>query len=429
MTASDVVVGAAAPAVKVRLASFALNGHVRLGLGAVIYLVEAEGRFVPRFRPLCFVQLMAGMEPILPYFCNVANDGFTQGDNRLGRIIMATMDAVTSLFVRKMVAAAGSGTNAQDLLSSVGLDPDANVDPKAMVAASVYYDLLERIAKVIDATDLPLRTGASMRCDDYGALGLAFKAAPTLFGSYSRVARYARLWTSVVAYELRPDGANTWFVLHRAGPRRLGLRLSNEATLASATAIGREVSQDGVFTPLEVHLSHPAPAVVAHHVAYFGCPVIFSSDRDAILISAECGSRVNKLGDEGITRFLQQHLDRELEQITDTKSLNERTRETIARALSEGLPKMEDVARNLGMSVRSLHRRLADDGMTFRTLTEDTRQELAEGLLRDERYSIAEIAFLTGFSEQSSFNRAFKRWAGGTPATYRKAQNRPVTTT
>jgi len=341
--------------------------------------------------------------------------------------MMVAMDAVTSLFVRKMVAAAGDDADASALLQSVGLDLDAKANPKAMVAASAYYGLLERIAKDIDATALPLRTGASMRCDDYGALGLAFKAAPTLFGSYSRVARYARLWTSVVTYELKPDGPNTWFVLHRSGPRRLGLRLSNEATLASATAIGREVSQDGAFTPLEVHLSHPAPSVIAHHEAYFGCPVFFGSDRDAILISPDSINRSNKLGDEGITHFLQQHLDRELAQITVTKSLNQHTKDVIARALSEGLPKMEDVARSLGMSVRSLHRRLADDGMTFRTLTEDTRQELAEGLLRDERYSIAEVAFLTGFSEQSSFNRAFKRWAGDTPATYRKAQPRPTT--
>ena len=334
------------------------------------------------------------------------------------------MDAVTSLFVRKMVAAAGDGADASALLRSVGLDPNVKVDPKAMVSATVYYELLERIANDIDATELPLRTGASMRCDDYGALGLAFKAAPTLFGSYSRVARYARLWTSVVAYGLEPDGSNTWFELHRSGARRLGLRLSNEATIASATAIGREVSRDGAFTPLEVHFTHPQPEVISHHEAYFGCPVFFSSNRDAILISAESINRANKLGDEGIAQFLQQHLDQELAQITDTKSLNERTKDVIARALSEGLPKMEYVARNLGMSVRSLHRRLADDGMTFRTLTEDTRRELAEGLLREESYSIAEVAFLTGFSEQSSFNRAFKRWAGRTPATYRKAGNR-----
>lgn len=332
------------------------------------------------------------------------------------------MNAVTSLFVRKVVAAAGVGSDASGLLQSVGLDPDAKADPKVMIEASAYYDLLERIAKRIDATALPLRTGASMRCDDYGALGLAFKAAPTLYGSYERVARYARLWTSVVSYELVADGPNTWFVLHRTGARRLGLRLSNEATLASATAIGREVSIDGVFTPLEVRLRHPAPAVIAHHEAYFGCPVVFGSDRDAILIAADSIHRANKLGDAGITQFLQQHLDQELTQITETRSLHERTKDVIAGALSEGLPRMEDVARSLGMSVRSLHRRLADDSMTFRTLTEDTRQELAEGLLRDARYSISEIAFLTGFSEQSSFNRAFKRWVGETPATYRKAQ-------
>lgn len=336
--------------------------------------------------------------------------------------MMAFMDAITSLFVRKMVTAARAGAKETALLQSVGLDADSKADPKTMVAAPLYYDLLERIAQDIDPTELPLRTGASMRCDDYGALGLAFKAAPTLFGSYSRVARYARLWTSVVEYELQSDGVNTWFALHRSGPRRLGLRLSNEATLASATALGREVSLDGAFAPLEVHLSHAAPKTTMHHEAYFGCPVYFGSDRDAILISPQAMSRTNRLGDEGITQFLQRHLDQELTQITDKKTLNERTKDTIARALSEGLPKMEDVARHLGMSVRSLHRRLADDGMTFRTLTEGARQDLAKGLLRDERYSIAEIAFLTGFSEQSSFNRAFKRWVGDTPATYRKAQ-------
>ena len=350
-----------------------------------------------------------------------------KSDNLHIHIMMVSMDAVTSLFVRKVVAAAGDGVDAAALLRSAGLDPNARADPKAMISATVYYELIERIAGETDATQLPLRTGASMRCDDYGALGLAFKAAPTLFGSYSRVARYARIWTSVVAYALEPDGSNTWFVLHRSGTRRLGLRMSNEATLASATAIAREVSHNGTFTPLEVHLTHPQPKVIAHHEAYFGCPVFFGSDRDAILISNESINRTNKLGDEGITQFLQQHLDQELALIANTKSLNERTKDVIARALSEGLPKMDDVARNLGMSVRSLHRRLADDGLTFRTLTENTRQELAEALLRDARYSIAEVAFLTGFSEQSSFNRAFKRWAGDTPATYRKAQHSSAT--
>jgi AraC-like DNA-binding protein len=81
---------------------------------------------------------------------------------------------------------------------------------------------------------------------------------------------------------------------------------------------------------------------------------------------------------------------------------------------------MADIARGLGLSARSFHRRLSEHGMSFQTLTEDTRRDLAEGLLRDESHSLAEIAFLTGFSEQSSFTRAFKRWVGMTPASYRK---------
>lgn len=332
------------------------------------------------------------------------------------------MGAVTSLFVRKMVAAAGPQVDPTSLLRSVGLDPDAAADPKAMVEAEAYYDLLERIAARAEITELPLLAGASMRCDDYGALGLAFKAAPTLRGSYSRVARYARLWTSVVEYELVPTENATWFVLHRAGARRLGLRLSNEATLASATAIAREVSPSGNFNPLEVHVKHAGPKSVAGHERYFGCPVFFDQDRDGLLISNQALENPNRLGDIGITQFLLQHLDHELAQVAEAQSLEERTKEVIARALSDGLPKMDDVARRLGTSVRSLHRRLAEHGLTFQMLTEDTRRELAEGLLRDDRYSLSDVAFLTGFSEQSSFNRAFKRWVGDTPASFRKAR-------
>ncbi|NDR56811.1 AraC family transcriptional regulator [Aliiruegeria sabulilitoris] len=332
------------------------------------------------------------------------------------------MGTVTSLFLRKMVAAAGTAVDQAGLLRSVGLDPAGAADPKLMVKDTAYYGLLERLAAEIDVTDLPLRAGASMRLDDYGALGLAFKTATTLGGSYRRVTRYARLWTSVVEYSLEPEGGNTWFHLHRAGARRLGLRLSNEATLASATAIAREVSATGTFCPLEVHIQHAAPPTSTLHEAYFGCPVVFGSDRDALLIAADSMASANRLGDRGITRFLEQHLEQELSEVSDNRSVAERTRDVIADALSEGLPRMEEVAGRLGLSGRSLHRRLAEEGLSFKLVTDDTRRDLAQGLLRDQQYSIAEIAYLTGFSEQSAFNRAFKRWTGATPASYRNGR-------
>jgi hypothetical protein len=104
-----------------------------------------------------------------------------------------------------MVAAAGDGVDAPALLAAAGLDPNGPWDPAVMIPAETYYTLLERIAEQVDVTDLPVRGGAAMRCDDSGALGLAWKAAPDLMGSFARVERYARLWTSVVRYERRPS--------------------------------------------------------------------------------------------------------------------------------------------------------------------------------------------------------------------------------
>ena len=331
------------------------------------------------------------------------------------------MGYVTSLFARKMVAAAGSGSDAASLLRDAGIDPDGPLDPKTMIPDAAYYDMLERIAAKVDVTDLPLRVGASMRLDEYGALGLAFKAATTLGASYARVERYARLWTSVVEYELRPDPRGTFFVLHRSGERRLGLRLSNEATLASAVSIARQVSPAPV-APLEVRVRHAAPKSVAAHEDWFGSPVRFGADLDAILFSAQTLAQANILGDEGISRYLASHLDAEMAEIAEEAPLVAETKNAIAQALSEGAPKMSDIARGLGLSARSFHRRLSEHGMTFQSLTEETRRDLAEGLLREDGHSLAEIAFLTGFSEQSAFTRAFKRWVGATPASYRKAR-------
>lgn len=329
------------------------------------------------------------------------------------------MGYVTSLFARKMVAAAGDGIDADAMLASVGIGPEDPWDAGRMIPADRYYEMLERIAGQVDATDLPVRVGASMRLDEYGALGLAFKAATTLGASHARVERYARLWTSVVEYELRPAPGGTLFILHRQGERRLGMRLSNEATLAGAVAIARQVCPVPL-APLEVRVRHPAPRRVAAHEAWFGCPVRFGADLDAILYADEVLARPNILGDEGISHYLVTHLDADLSEITRAPVLVTQAKAAIAQALSEGAPKMADIAAGLGLSARSFHRRLSEHGLSFQGLTEETRRDLAEGLLQDQSHSLAEIAFLTGFSEQSAFTRAFKRWVGTTPATYRR---------
>jgi AraC-like DNA-binding protein len=259
-----------------------------------------------------------------------------------------------------------------------------------------------------------------MRPDEYGALGLAWKAAPNLLGSFSRVERYWRLWTSVTRYELKKTDEGMLFIEKRDGHRRLGMRISIEATLASGVSLARQVSPRA-FAPIRVYFEHAPPQTIEHHEAYFGCPVQFGAEMDAMLLSHQSLAEPNILGDEGITRFLESHLDRELARVDDAPALQTQTKDEIARALSEGLPKMADIARRLGLSVRSFHRRLAEHGLSFQVLTEETRREIATAMLQEERYALSEIAFLTGYSEQSAFNRAFKRWMGVTPASYRKS--------
>lgn len=329
------------------------------------------------------------------------------------------MGYVTSLFARKMVAAAGSAIDARATLALAGIDHDAPWDPKAMIPAVTYYEMLEKIAEQVDVTEFPVHVGASMRCDEYGALGLAWKAAPTLRASCLRVERYARIWTGVASYEVREDPRGSLFVLHRLGERRLGMRLSNEATLASAVSLSRQVCPVP-FSPLEVFIQHGQPASKAFHEAWFGCPVTFDADLDAVLISREAMDRPNILGDVGISRYLTSHLDAELANFMTPPPIVAQTKDAIAQALSDGAPRMEEIAKGLGLSTRSFHRRLSEHGLSFQTLIMETRRDLAEGLLKDTHYSLADIAFLTGFSEQSSFTRAFKRWLGVTPAGYRR---------
>ena len=258
-----------------------------------------------------------------------------------------------------------------------------------------------------------------MRCENYGAFGLAWKSAPNLRGSCERAERYARVLTSVTTYELREVDEGIYMYLHRDGDRsKLGLRLSNEASIASIAAISQEVSTS-TFQPLAIYFKHDVPGSAAAHEKHFGCPVHFGTEMDALLVSHETMQAPNRVGDPSIVKFFDTHLEEELSKFDDNASLERRVRMQISQSLSQGIPTVSSIARYFGMSGRTLQRRLSDRGYSFQALVDESRRELAERLLRETEYPLAEVAFLTGFSEQSAFNRAFKRWAGQTPRSFR----------
>ncbi len=330
------------------------------------------------------------------------------------------MPQITSLFAHKVVAQADPALDKHALLLSIGLDPEAPVDPKVMVSDVEYYDLFANAARNDPAgTGLPLRVGASMRCEDYGAFGLAWKSALNLRGSFERAERYARVLTSVSTYEVCTSEQGVMMHLHRDGDRaNLGLRLSNEATIASIAAISDEVST-GRFQASAIYFKHAAPETGAVHETHFGCPVHFGTDRDAVLVAHERARAPNQVGDPAIVKFFDRQLDAEVSALDDDASLEQRVRTQVSRALSQGIPTLSDIASQFGMSGRTLQRRLSDRGYSFQTVVDQSRRELAERLLRETGYPLTEVAFLTGFSDQTAFSRAFKRWAGQTPRSFR----------
>lgn len=331
------------------------------------------------------------------------------------------MGQITSLFAYKVVQQVSPGVETGDVLESLGLGLDATVDPLHMVSSRAYYDFFADLARQDpEGSTLPLRVGASMRCDDYGAFGFAWKTATTLAGSYGRAEKFGRRLTSVSRYTVEPVPDGAFFHLHRTGERHLGLRLSNEATIASIASISQEVSVSP-FRPLAVYFRHAAPVRPDAHEAPFECPVHFGADRDALLVSAEQLARGNRLSDEGLSAYFDRRLEEEMASWGREEGFDQQIRHLVAQRLSDGVPTLSSVAETLGVGARTLQRRLSDDGQTFQSVVDAARRELSVRLLRETDYSLAEIAFLTGFAEQSGFTRAFKRWSGQTPRSYRLA--------
>lgn len=329
------------------------------------------------------------------------------------------MGQITSLYVYKVVSQASPGVQTRDLVEGLGLNPDGPVDPGQMVSSPDYYRFFAALeARDPDGLGLPLRIGASMQSDEYGAFGLAWKSAPDLRGSYNRAERYARVLSSVEVYVLEPTEGGAFYTLLKAGDGSRGMHLSNEASLSAVCEISQQVSA-AEFAPEAVYFKHAPRGDIQAYEDHFGCPVHFGAERDALRVSDAMLAAPNTLGDATIAQFFDRHLEQELAALEEDSSLDQQVRITIARSLSEGVPTITAIASEIGMSARTLQRRLSDQGHSFQSLVDLARQDLAQKLLKDTQYSLAEIAFLTGFAEQSGFTRAFKRWSGQTPRSYR----------
>lgn len=190
-----------------------------------------------------------------------------------------------------------------------------------------------------------------------------------------------------------------------------------------------EFAVGAVLNVISAGIGEKLPAkILFHHKArpqkqlekIYGCPVRLNAGKCEIRLPAEAMEKPILSADDKLLGHLRAYADILLKNRRNTKTgIREEIEEVVLPLLSLGVPTLDDVAAALGLSARTLSRRLADEGMTFRQVVEKLRQDLAKHYLADPALPLAEVAFLLGFSDQSSFGTAFRRWTGETPRNYR----------
>lgn len=331
------------------------------------------------------------------------------------------MPAVASLFARTLTRAAGLDLNAQgevlqdqEILYRLGC-PTADSIPD-----HAYFELIEWLrVRRNDDPDLVFAYANMIQDNDIGPLGLAMKSAPTLRDSLLRLERYFRLVTDTAVYHLDESNTPAFLQLKAHTLEHPALELRDECAIA---AVARNIKSFGDAGIALEHVSfrHECRSAPARFEDFFGCEIRFGSDQTGIAIAPRFLSLPNRLGDSAICDFLTQHLHEELSQLPDRQTLRQELSQHLSTRLSDGAPQASAVAAQMGMSERTFYRRLADEGTSYREVLREAQLSLAQELLTDGTCSIAQVAFLTGFSEQSTFSRAFKRWVGAAPAQFRQ---------
>jgi AraC-like DNA-binding protein len=152
----------------------------------------------------------------------------------------------------------------------------------------------------------------------------------------------------------------------------------------------------------------------------FRAPVEYGTDHPELVFDEKLWSRPTRLARPPLLKVLEEHAAVLLARVPQGEGLEHDLRRELLRQLAGGSPTAPAVARGLGLSVRTLQRKLKEHGVSFQDVLDELRGEVALRYLRDPSLSIAEVGHLLGYSEPSSFTRAFKRWSGETPKEFRE---------
>ncbi len=326
------------------------------------------------------------------------------------------MHFVSSSIYHKAINLATKEGLVSDVLSGEEISEQGD---QPYVPVSLLWDLYE-IADTHLKQGFSLRHGQQMEADDYGTLGLSWKTSWQARDLLRRTERYMILVTDYGHIRVDENNETTKVIINR-DPVRRGIAISNETTVAMITKVIRDVTGADIY-PVRVTFKHGNPGNSKLFEDAFGCQVKFDHQENSFSYRSSDMKIPTTKADKSIHQFLLERMEEEKKGIrTSSNKLISDVQKLIMEALPSGIPSILQISEHLGMSARTLNRRLAENQFTFRDLIKEAQESISVDLLKNSSRSIGEIAFQTGFSEQSAFNRAFRRWTGQSPVEYRKS--------
>lgn len=331
--------------------------------------------------------------------------------------------AVFAQSAARELVARGLPTNA--IFQGTGFAADLLDEEMPVADFSVSVAFLEHAAALSKDDLFGHRVGQGQDARSVGLMYYACLTAPTLAEGISRSQRYARLFNSLLDFNastIREDGRLTWgYQMSPSLPRRQYVELAAAVKFKAL----RYFVQDSVRLQ-QIQFQHPRRRNIAPIEGYYGCEVVFGARENAMVFDPADMDTPLRTSDKQLSKVLRLYGDHALSQgRQDAPALVLEVERIIAERLSDGQTTLESVAQFLGMSARTLSRKLSQDGTSFFRILEDLRKAHAKLYLRDSDMVLAEIAFLLGYSGLSSFNDAFKRWTGMSPGQYRSRASKP----
>jgi AraC-like DNA-binding protein len=300
----------------------------------------------------------------------------------------------------------------------VGIDPDAIFDQSARVAHETFDRLLQ-LAKQSSGDPLfGLKGQEYFRPAHLGALGFAWLASSSIRDAFQRVSRYARVINEALTVTLETTDSDLVVNFYARLPS-LDESLREDVQLSIATKCCRAIAGNR-FHPARIRYRQSEPADTGFHHGFYRCPIEFEAAATSMLIPLEVADKKLTGANEEMAR-LNEHIVVKYLAHSAREDVVNRTKAAIIDSLGSGSVTETMIAEALHMTPRNLHRKLTREDTSFSLLLNEVRQELAQLYIKDRSMTLTEISFMLGFSEVSSFSRAYKNWTGQAPSSARQA--------